>query len=203
MERIEGQVAGHKQLAMRVLSWIVYARRPLTVLELQQALAVEVGACDLDRDDLDDIQLMVSTCAGLVTVDGPSCIIRLVHRTAQEFFERRRGEIFPSAEEETVSVCAAALSFDSFDAGVCLTRAKLEQRFRSYPFYRYAAQHWGYHARTASLATPYISRLIDSTARLEAAFQAIWAARWPSGLPPSDQAVTLGRQSMTGLHCSA
>lgn len=94
MERIEGQVAGHKQLAMRVLSWIVYARRPLTILELQQALAVEVGACDLDRDNLDDIQLMVSTCAGLVTVDSPSCIIRLVHRTAQEFFERRRGEIF-------------------------------------------------------------------------------------------------------------
>ena len=188
---------------MRVLSWIVYARRPLTVLELQQALAVEVGACDLDRDNLDDIQLMVSTCAGLVTVDTPSCIIRLVHRTAQEFFERRREEIFPSAEEEIASVCATALSFDTFDAGVCLTRAELEQRFRSHPFYCYAAQHWGYHARTASLATPYIPRLIESTARLEAAFQAIYAAWWPSGLPFSDSLVKIGRQSMTGLHCSA
>ncbi|KAK3369418.1 ankyrin repeat-containing domain protein [Lasiosphaeria ovina] len=203
MERIMGQVAGHRQLAIRVLSWIVYARRPLTILELQQALGVEVGTSDLDQDNLDDIQLMVSTCAGLVTVDSPSCIIRLVHRTAQEFFERRRGEIFPSAEEEIASACATALSFDSFGAGFCLTRAELQQRFRSYPFYRYAAQHWGYHARTASLATPYISRLIESTAHLEAAFQAIWAAWWPSGLPPSDQSVTLGRQRMTGLHCSA
>lgn len=203
IERIEGQVAGHRQLGIRVLSWIVYARRPLTILELQQALGVEVGACDLDQDNLDDIQLMVSTCAGLVTVDSPSCIIRLVHRTAQEFFERRRGQIFPSAEEEIASACATTLSFDAFGTGFCITREELEQRFRSYPFYRYAAQHWGYHARTASLATPYISRLIVSTARLEAAFQAIWAAWWPSGLPLDDESVTLGRQSMTGLHCSA
>lgn len=204
MERIEGQVTGHKQLAMRVLSWIICAKRPLTALELQQALAVEVGTCDLDRDNFVEIQLMVSACAGLVTVDSPSCVIRLVHRTAQEFFERRRGVIFPSAEKEIALVCATYLSLGTFDTGVCLTRVALEQRLRSYPFYRYAAQNWGHHARTALVASSSISCLLESRAYIEAAFQAITAAKWPSGLPPNDEAVTLGViRGITGLHISA
>jgi hypothetical protein len=42
MERID-QVKERKDLAYRVLSWIVYAMRPLTVDELTHALAVEIG----------------------------------------------------------------------------------------------------------------------------------------------------------------
>jgi hypothetical protein len=40
MERIEGQLPDQEELAKQVLSWITYAIRPLTVLELQHALAV-------------------------------------------------------------------------------------------------------------------------------------------------------------------
>jgi len=40
MERVERQDDSRKQLARRVLSWITYAIRPLSVKELQHALAV-------------------------------------------------------------------------------------------------------------------------------------------------------------------
>ena len=45
MERIKGQIPGSKKLAMQVLWWIAFTTRPLTTLELQHALAVEVGEC--------------------------------------------------------------------------------------------------------------------------------------------------------------
>ena len=42
MERIERQNEDNKELAKHVFSWITYARRPLSVKELQHALAVIV-----------------------------------------------------------------------------------------------------------------------------------------------------------------
>lgn len=69
---------------MDVISWITYAKRPLTTPELQHALATEVGHQDLVRDNISDVEDMVSACAGLVTVDKESDIVRLVHYTTQQ-----------------------------------------------------------------------------------------------------------------------
>jgi hypothetical protein len=66
--------------------WITCAKRSLTTAELQHALAVEIGEPKLDEDNLLEIEDMVSMCAGLVTVDEESKIIRLVHYTTQEYF---------------------------------------------------------------------------------------------------------------------
>ncbi|KAF4630324.1 hypothetical protein G7Y89_g7821 [Cudoniella acicularis] len=60
MERIEGQLTDQKLLANQVLSWITCAKRPLSSIELQHALGVEVGESELDRDNLPQIEDMVS-----------------------------------------------------------------------------------------------------------------------------------------------
>jgi len=88
MERITGQKPGLKKLAMDVLAWITCAKRPLTTVELQHALAVEAGEPGIDEENLTQVDDMVSVCAGLVTVDEESDIMRLVHYTTQEYFER-------------------------------------------------------------------------------------------------------------------
>ena len=98
MERIEGQVADSQELAKQTLSWITCARRPLTTLELRHALAVEVGEPKLDEENLPEIEDIISVCAGLVTVDEESDIIRLVHYTTQDYFERTQRDWFPDAE---------------------------------------------------------------------------------------------------------
>jgi hypothetical protein len=85
MARIQGQQQGHQRLAKRILSWITCAKRPLTTLELQHALAVERGDSEFDKENLPEIEDIVSVCAGLVTVDEESDIIRLVHYTIQEY----------------------------------------------------------------------------------------------------------------------
>jgi hypothetical protein len=97
MERIKHQPGDFPKLASMVLSWITFAKRPLTTSELQHALAVEIGASKLDEENLLDTEDMVSVCAGLVTIDEESDIIRLVHYTTQEYFEQTGTIRFPDA----------------------------------------------------------------------------------------------------------
>lgn len=78
MERIETQCEDDRNLAKRVLSWIVYAFRPLSLQELRYALATMPGMRQVEDDDLDDLDVLISVCAGLVTVDEESGIVRLV-----------------------------------------------------------------------------------------------------------------------------
>ncbi|KAJ5781428.1 uncharacterized protein N7518_009911 [Penicillium psychrosexuale] len=72
MERIDQQRPGLKQLAVKVLSWIIYAKRPLSIQELQYALAIKEGKFQLDKGDLPHIEDMVSVCCGLITIDEES-----------------------------------------------------------------------------------------------------------------------------------
>lgn len=37
--------------------------------------------------------------------------------------------------------------FDEFNSGPCKTDEEMENRLEDKPFLRYAAKHWGYHAR--------------------------------------------------------
>jgi hypothetical protein len=47
----------------------------LTTLELQYALAIEVGDSELNEENLPQIEDIVSVCAELVTIDEESGII--------------------------------------------------------------------------------------------------------------------------------
>ena len=78
MTRIEGQNPEDSELAKKVLSWISYAFRPLSITELQHALAVETGHAEIDLDALPDEEILISVCAGLVILDKESNTVRLV-----------------------------------------------------------------------------------------------------------------------------
>jgi hypothetical protein len=77
-----------ERLAKKVISWITCAKRPLITFQLEHALAIELKESQFDKENISPIDDMVSVCAGLVTVDGESGIIRLIHYTTQEYFER-------------------------------------------------------------------------------------------------------------------
>ncbi|KAF2175448.1 hypothetical protein K469DRAFT_683923 [Zopfia rhizophila CBS 207.26] len=96
-DRIEGQLGGHHELAKKVLSWITFAKRPLTTAEICCALAVEPEEAEVDPENIPDVEDLVSVCAGLVVVDPESAIIRLVYYTTQEYFERIRDAWNPGA----------------------------------------------------------------------------------------------------------
>ena len=141
MKRINKQMQGWKELAEKVLFWIIYARRPLMTSELQHALAVDSGDCELHIDGIPDIETMVSVCAGLVTVDKESDTIRLVHYTTQQYFEQTQKHWFPDAEIDITTTCITYLSFGVFNCGFCHADNEFEELLRSNKFFRYAAQN--------------------------------------------------------------
>jgi len=113
---------------------------------------------------------MVSACAGLVTVDERSDVIRLVHSTTQEYLERTLTEWSPTAQKDIATTCVTYLSFNAFEAGFCSTDTEFEKRLRSYPLYDYAARNWGHHARPDSTEMVYlIVDLTESDAKTSAA----------------------------------
>ncbi|RYP13640.1 hypothetical protein DL767_010650 [Monosporascus sp. MG133] len=146
IKRIDSQLPEDTALAKSVLSWITYAQRPLTTGELCHALAVEPGEDELDQDNIPDVEDIVSVCAGLVTVDRESNIIRLVHYTTQEYFERIREHWNPSAQQEITSTCLTYLSLGPFRSGSCPSDKVFEDRVEQYSLLDYAARYWGRHA---------------------------------------------------------
>lgn len=149
MERIEGQTPDQKELAKQILAWLTCAKRPLVTTELLHALAVEPSEQQFDPENLSELEDIVSMCAGLVTVDEESNIIRLVHYTTQDFFERTQQQWFPHAEGEITRNCITYLSFTAFDSSLHQSTSRAENVLKSHPFYDYAAHNWGYHTRQA------------------------------------------------------
>ena len=195
MERIEGQVKHRTELAKEVLRWITCAKRPLFISELQHALAVEVGEAELGKENLPQIEDMVSVCAGLVTVDEGSNIIRLVHYTAQEYFDQAQNRWFPNAEVEVTTICVTYLSFGVFKSGFCQPGSEFEDRLWLNPLYDYAANNWGHHARAASAeVTQLIIRFLESEAKVSSSSQAMMASNYKYNGKPTQ---------MTGVHLAA
>jgi ankyrin repeat protein len=200
MDRIEGQLKDQEELAKQALSWITCARRPLTTLELQHALAVEVAEFKLDEDNLPEIEDIVSVCAGLVTVDEESNIIRLVHYTTQEYFQRTQKHWFPNAETRITETCVTYLSFNEFESGMCQNDKDFEQRLHFNKLYDYAAHNWGYHTQEALTATQVVLEFLQKQGQVEASSQALMAVKeWPAYTKYSQE---IPRQ-ITGLHLAA
>ncbi|MCJ1345215.1 hypothetical protein MMC31_003421 [Peltigera leucophlebia] len=203
MERIQGQKRGFCEVAKMVLSWIICAKRQLATSELQHALAVEAGDSELDGDNVLEVEEMVSVCAGLVTVDQESDIIRLVHYTTQEYFERTQLHWFPDAQTDIARTCITYLSFNTFETGSCSTDEELEARLRSNILYDYATKNWGHHV-CASLAQidDLILDFLESKAKVSAAAQAIMPynyRNYQSGSSYSERA----QLQFTGIHLAA
>ncbi|KAK6356022.1 hypothetical protein TWF718_000395 [Orbilia javanica] len=191
MERINNQNSDLKLLAHQVLSWIVCAERPLRKLELQHALAVELGVNqrELDNDNFPGVNTMISVCAGLVTIDEESDIIRLIHYTTQEYFNGAWKGMILNIHNDIAKVCVTYLSFEMFDTGPVPTEGVL---------YRYAAQNWGHHARKSSVETtePIISGFLKTPKRVSVSSKALGVAQDEdfNNFPPT---------KMTGMHLAA
>ncbi|KAJ7487929.1 hypothetical protein FB451DRAFT_1390903 [Mycena latifolia] len=69
MERIDLQSEEDIKIARLVLSWISNPKRPLSLRELQEALAMEPGDTTFPDDNVLDADYMLSVCAWLVIVD--------------------------------------------------------------------------------------------------------------------------------------
>ncbi|KAF3919192.1 hypothetical protein AA313_de0200251 [Arthrobotrys entomopaga] len=138
-------------LAHRTLGWITCAKRPLKIIELQHALAVEFeneDELELNKENISELESIIQVCAGLVIIDQESDVIRLVHYTTQEFFERTWQQWFPNAHRDITLTCLKYMSYDTFRRGPSPDDESLAERLNSNPLYHYAVDNWANHVRT-------------------------------------------------------
>ena len=111
------------------------------------AIYAGIETKELDKDNIPDVDDIVSVCAGLVTVDKKSNIIRLIHYTTQEYFQRTREKWFPFAQMSITLTCLTYLSFSTFKSGSCPNDKGFESRLEESVFLDYASRYWGQHVR--------------------------------------------------------
>lgn len=144
MGRIDSQSPEDRSLARRTIYWISHAKRPLRTDELSCALAIKPGDNKLNLDNLYDAEDIASVCAGLVTIDEESRIVRLVHYTTQVYFESMDWN--DELRVEPALTCLTYLSFDISPVSACDLTSD-ENRFLDY-----ATSFCGAHVRPVETA---------------------------------------------------
>ncbi|CAJ2501096.1 Uu.00g039490.m01.CDS01 [Anthostomella pinea] len=182
MERIKGQTRDQAELATQALSWITFAKRPLTTGELQHALAVEFedyGLTSLDLENFTDLDHILSVCAGLVTIDAETNVIRLVHHTTQQYFDRVKLHRFPLADLHIATVCIRYLSYQNVAPGPLFSRSDHSERLTMWPLYSYASEFWYEHIdKTNDDQDTHIINFLEAPNIATSAYQAAVIARY-------------------------
>lgn len=173
MQRIDDQLEGFRFLAKQVLGWLTYAKRLMSMKELQHVIAIELGERKFDEENLADPSELVSVCAGLVVVDAPSNFVKLVHYTTQQYFVQHGESLLPGARKTIAESCLTYLMYDDFAAGWLHKKdnerdgistvaddddtaeissyfhprvPKVQARLNNHLFYEYAVKFWAMHA---------------------------------------------------------
>lgn len=171
-----------RELAFLVFSRVAFARRPLTLRELQHALVLEPGQRDIDEESCNEKETILSSTIGLVKIDsGHNPTVRLFSRTLLEYLKKPEviKKWFPNAELEMASACLTYLHFSVFSKPIDLRdeHEEFDAKLERYPFFAYASQSWGDHVRSAgsdSSIKEDTVRLVNDHDRMAAYIQAAW-----------------------------
>ena len=128
LKRVEDQNQFSRDLAFKALTWLSYAQRPMTALELQHALAVEAGKESLNIENLVDAKELILVCGGFVVVTAESNIVTFIHTTASGYFRYQRETRMANGQAAIASMCLTYVSFDCFADGRCANDEAVRQR---------------------------------------------------------------------------
>jgi len=140
--RIKTQNGDRARLGMEALMWISHSERLLSVDEICHALAVEIGAADINTNNIPSIRTVLGCCLGLATVDRGSSTIRLVHFTLKEYLSRRTN-LFDTPHSGIAEICLTYLNFQAIKE----LPSRPSDDFKGLPLLKYASLYWGTHMR--------------------------------------------------------
>ena len=147
-ERILKQPDSIVNLAKRVLNWVLQAKRPLTMLELQHAIVINnLNSKSIDPEILESSKIILASCLGMVSLSKTDGRVSIVHATARQFLLTNEQELSGSPQLDVARSCLKYLAFDEFSTGSCDSVASLRQRLVRMPFLDYCAHAWGNHIR--------------------------------------------------------
>jgi len=194
LRRIAEQDTAKSELALNVLMWLYYSKRPLCADELRHALAVEKGSTKLNSDNVSSTQTLLGCCLGLVTVDKKASTVRFIHTTLKDYLHNEH-ERFQGTNLTIAETCLTYLNTEdikSLSPSLCI--APTEN-----PFLQYASYYWGEHAReeTTDHAISLAKNLLGRYDEHISAKLLLFEKSWPWWYDPECHS------GFSGLHCAA
>ena len=159
--RIDAQSEDDRAIAIRALSWVAYAFEPLKIHMLCEVLAIDSKANDLDFEASPPINLVLNACAGLLVMDKEIDTVRLVHYTAQDFFNTLNTERLHDYHAAIAGDCITYLSYDSVQDPAQPTQSRNPYfNMGDYDLLSYTSRYWASHVKAGSKDS--LSTLVDT-----------------------------------------
>lgn len=120
LSRIESEEGS--RLIFKMMKWMLFARRPLKLEELREAIAFDIDDTFLDPTKFPhDMNRLIQACGNLIRVAGESKIVYFSHYTVQQYLLSPRAskaelQFTPREAENTIGeLCVTYLSFSNFE----------------------------------------------------------------------------------------
>jgi ankyrin repeat protein len=147
-----------RNTAHMLLSWITFAKRPLTIAEATQALYIHNALRELNMSGYavpkvtlsrDAEWALTSVCAGMVVgvVEKNTTFLHFAHRTAKSYLKKYLLDECRDAYSLMTEVCLRCLIDTPIEPPEETTAAHNTSHpfAKNYPFFHYAANNWGWH----------------------------------------------------------
>ncbi|KAF3029794.1 hypothetical protein E8E15_007980 [Penicillium rubens] len=204
LQRIDMQPVARRELARRLIGWVVFAKRRLKIDEVIHAFAVESDEDYIEEDNFVSPDLLLRSCVGLVVLHDDNTVA-MVHATAYDFFEST--VLLPhDIETDIAETCLRYMCLSPFREGPCTSRVQMSRRFHEMLFLDYASRHWARHLNEIEKVEEDLSSLVQffiSNERLLNA--AVQALHFRNELEPDllDSLFDSIPQNQTALHVAA
>ncbi|PVH92740.1 hypothetical protein DM02DRAFT_677302 [Periconia macrospinosa] len=160
-----------KEDMWRIIRWLLYGSRSLTLAELEVALCLETGASSW-YGFAADVEFLLGS---LIRIEGPRKEVNFVHQTARGFLEAFAHN---AASEEVAGLAMDTTSASDHLANICIQYLlhnpdfaqlhwqlrwvtgyaayadTIQEFLRQRPFIRYAVESWALHTRAALTPSP-------------------------------------------------
>lgn len=157
--------SGDRNFAREALMWLCFAVRPLSLLELGEAIVLQEDDDDLDNDcRMSNDQAILEICQGLVDHkrEKRRDEVTLAHDSIRTFLTSdwiRTSAAAPFAldpaecHKKLMTKSLAYLNFRPFAAGRAANWRHIRRREAQYPLLGYASQYWPIHAESYTLSS--------------------------------------------------
>lgn len=179
-QRIERGKA--KGVAIKALSWIFHARRPLTIDELREAISIRpFRQTALQPKLLIGEDSLLKYCQGLIVIndngtDDYGRTVRFIHPTVREFLAKMYLDKLLT-DVDLAKLCLTYLTFDEFELGPCHDTYTLLRQMGKHRLWSYCVENWGAHTRGEAEEDSEVARgvcnLLASTAARSSMHQLI------------------------------
>ncbi|PMD28551.1 hypothetical protein NA56DRAFT_17141 [Hyaloscypha hepaticicola] len=148
-----------KNLSRRVFMWLMYAREPLTCLQLHDILSLADPTKLRTEAPMDYESAIVISCGGLVDISLKS--YRFIHLSVKEFLHSDSSvaaEFTRSCHQCDLEISITCLKYLAIKvpeeplSGQLGLETSPDEMNRRFPFLSYAAKHWPSHTHEATVS---------------------------------------------------